>query len=79
MGINVQLSTKQINQIAFSISPKKVSDYVEAHQKEYNQFLEEEEKGKNKGNNFTSNNAIWTFYTDDTICKVKLDDKKTEV
>ncbi len=81
MGIKVQLSTKQINQIASSISLKEVSDYVKAHQKEYEQFLKEEEQQKRiEEKNFTNNkNTIWNFYTDDTICKVKLDNKKTEV
>lgn len=77
MGLDIQLSTKQINQIASSISPKEISDYVKAHQKEYELFLQEELQNKTAENNFTNNkNSIWTFYKDDTICKVKLDNKK---
>ena len=74
MGVNVQLSKQQINQIASSISLKEISDYVKAHQKEYEEFLKKEEKQKKKTEeqNFSSDNSVWKFYTDETICKVNI-------
>ena len=77
MGVKVGLRTRQINQIASSISLKEASDYAKAHPKEYELFLQQEEQQKKtEENNFTNNKCtMWFFYTDDTICKVKLDNK----
>ena len=73
MGLNVQLTTQQINQIASSILLKDISDYVKAHQKEYEKFLkEEQQKQKTEEQNFTDNDSVWNFYTDETICKVNI-------
>ena len=43
----MELSQKQINQIAKSISILDVKSYIETHLQEYNEFLKEEEKNKN--------------------------------
>ena len=40
----IELSQKQINQIAKSISILDVKSYIESHLQEYEQFLKEEEK-----------------------------------
>lgn len=76
MGLNVQLTTQQINQIASSILLTDVKAYIDTHKKEYEQFLQEDQKENSEEKNFTSNNSLWTFFTDDTICKVNINDEK---
>ena len=46
----IELSQKQINQIARSISVLAIKTYIEQNRKEYEQFLEEE---KRKGEHLT--------------------------
>ncbi len=72
MGLNVQLTTQQINQIASSILLTDVKAYIDNHKKEFEQFLQEEQNKSTQYNNFTSNNSIWEYYTDETICKINI-------
>lgn len=72
MGLNVQLTTQQINQIASSILLTDVKAYIDNHNKEYEHFLQEEQNRNTQDKNFTSDNSIWRFYTDETICKVNI-------
>ena len=44
----IALSQKQINQIARSISVLAIKTYIEQNRQEYEQFLKDEGKSKNK-------------------------------
>lgn len=44
----IDISQKQINQIARSISVLEIKAYIEQHLKEFEQFLEEEGKNENE-------------------------------
>lgn len=71
MELDVQLSTKQIKQIASYISLQNIQEYLEYHKEENEQFLSEDENNEDtEDKTFTSNNSIWSFYTDDTTCEV---------
>lgn len=43
MGLNIELSPQQINGIASYINLKDIQNYIDAHKKEYEQYLKEEQ------------------------------------
>lgn len=51
----IELSQRQIKQIARSISVLNIKAYIEQHRQEYEQFLEEEKKKEQK------NKAVFLF------------------
>ena len=72
MGLSVQLTTQQINQIASCILPTDVKAFIDNHKEEYEQFLQKEQNKNTQDSNFINDTSQWAFYTDDTICKVNL-------
>ena len=44
MLLDIQLSTRQIKQIASSIDLKDVKNYIDNHKQQYEQFLKEEQE-----------------------------------
>lgn len=79
MLLDIQLSTQQIKQIAkmLSLNLEDIKNYIDTHKEENKQFLKEEQKNV-KDKKDTNDNSVWTVYTDDTICKVKIDTYKKD-
>ena len=73
MGLQIGLSLQQINGIASHINKKEVYDYVNSNKEAYEKYLKNEEKQNTEDKTFASNNSVFSFYTDDTICKVNID------
>lgn len=73
--MDFKLSNNQVTQIAkmLYLNLEEIKNYIETHQAEYNEFLEEEQKENTEDKDFVSNNSVWQQYTDDTICKVNID------
>ena len=79
MDLQLKLSQNQISQIAkmLSLNLQDIKHYIDTHKEENEQFLKEEERQKNtEDKKGTNDNSVWTIYTDDTICKVKIDTSK---
>ncbi len=70
MKLDIQFTTQQINDFASGFLLTDIKALIEKHQKEIEKIIKEEQT---EDNNFTSDNSVWTFYTDNAICKVKLD------
>lgn len=75
MSLEIKLNQKKISKIAGYLSPKEISDYVSKHKKEYSQFLEKENEEIQKSVNIENSNTEWTQFSDDAICKVKLENQ----
>ena len=81
MDLQLKLSQNQISQIAkmLSLNLQDIKHYIDTHKEENEQFLKEEERQKNtEDKKGTNDNSVWTIYTDDTICKVKIDTSKKD-
>lgn len=72
--MDFKLSDNQVTQIAkmLYLNLDEIKNYIEMHQVEYNEFLEEEQKENTKDKSFANNNSVWQQYTDGIICKVKI-------
>lgn len=69
MELHFELSQNQISQIAkmLCLNLDEIKNYLETHQEEQQEDTEDKQK--------TNDNSLWTVYTDDTVCNVKLDNK----
>lgn len=81
MALDFTMSQNQISQIAkmLFLNLDEIKNYIETHQEEYNEFVKQEEQQRNtEDKQNTTDNSLWTVYTDDTVCQVKID-KNLEV
>ncbi len=69
MKLDIQFSSQQINDFASGFLLTDIKALIGEHQKEIEEIMKEEQT---EDNNFTNDNSVWHFYTDNAICKVKL-------
>ena len=75
MDLQLKLSQNQISQIAkmLCLNLEDIKKYIDTHKEDDEQFLKEEEQKNTKDKKDTNDNSVWSIYTDDTICKVKIE------
>ncbi len=79
MQLDLKLSTSQIKQIASYISLQDIQNSIQKNPKEYEKILNEDTILNTKDDvsqNIQKNcNNKWIPFIDDTICKIKLENK----
>ncbi len=70
MELDFELSKSQIRDIASYIDLQDIKKYTKDYIEEETQDIEDKK--------ITNSDSVWNLYTDETICKVKIDNIKKE-